>query len=108
MKPQGETKGWSGEECVGEAGKGWGTWGQSEGRREAKDKLKRKMRAENRNEVAPHKLCFLPKTGQLENLGMQAAVARVLGTRDAGNIACLPLHHRPLPFAQQASALHVN
>lgn len=93
---------------MGEAGEGCGTQGQSQGRREAKHKLKRNMKAENRNEVASYKLCFLPKTGQLEDLGMQAAVVRVLGTRDAGTISCLQLHHRLLPPTQQASALHVN
>lgn len=73
-----------------------------------KDDLERKMRGENRNEVALYKLCFLLKTGQLENLRMQVAVPQVLGTGDAGNIVHLQLGHCPLPPTQQESAPHVN
>lgn len=72
------------------------------------DDLERKLRGENRNEAAPYKPCFLLKTGQLEDLGMQAAVPRGLGTRDAGNVTCLQPSHCPLPPAQQGSTLHFN
>lgn len=72
------------------------------------DELERMTRGKTRNEVAPYKLCFLPKTGQLEDLGMQAAVARVPGPMGTGHITCLQLSHCPLPPAQLESTPHVN
>lgn len=109
MKPRGETKGRTGEERASKAGEGQGGTGTEPGSRGgAKNELERKMRGENRDEVALYKPCFLPKIGQLEDLGMQAAVPQVPGTRDAGNMTRPQLGHCPLPLAQQGSAPHVN